>query len=131
MPIPEDVAGETLAVLNCNPQYFWGTGKNQAQSAVTNWQHDLRELFRATFGRTTDFTPHCLRDTFAVDPLQKGIPIEEVSKLLGHSSIKTTEKSYPPWVSSRQNRLDSLVTGTWKKQATCHVTVCRTGKGKG
>ena len=36
VPIPEDVAGETLAVLNCNPQYFCGTGTSQAQSAVTN-----------------------------------------------------------------------------------------------
>jgi integrase/recombinase XerD len=38
-----------------------------------------------------------------------------VSKLLGHSSIKTTEKSYAPWVKARQDRFDSLVVATWKK----------------
>ena len=38
-----------------------------------------------------------LRDTFAVDLLEKGVPMEEVSKLLGHSSIKTTEKHYAKW----------------------------------
>ena len=105
-------------MLNGNRQYFFWSGTSKAQSAVTNWQHDLRELFRATFGKTTDFTPHCLRNTFAVDLLQKGVPIEEVSKLLGHSSIKTTEKSYSPWASSRQDRLDSLVTGSCRSPSS-------------
>ena len=56
---------------------------------------------------------HRLRDTFAVDLLQKGVPLEEVSKLLGHESTKTTERSYAKWVKGRQDRLDSLVTATW------------------
>lgn len=102
-------------MLNGNPRYVFWTGSGLETSAVTNWQHDLRALFRAVFGQATDFTPHCLRDTFAVDLLQKGIPLEEVSKLLGHTSIKTTEKSYAPWVKARQDRLDSLVVATWKK----------------
>lgn len=57
---------------------------------------------------------HQLRDTFAVNLLQRGIPMEEVSKLLGHTSIKTTERSYAPWVTARQDRLDSLVAGTFE-----------------
>jgi integrase/recombinase XerD len=40
---------------------------------------------------------HRLRDTFAVDLLGKGVPLEEVSKLLGHESIKTTEQHYAKW----------------------------------
>lgn len=115
VPIPEDVAREALEVLNGNPKYFFWTGTSKPQSAVTNWQHDLRALFRAAFGKTTDFTPHSLRDTFACDLLGKGVPLEEVSKLLGHESVKTTERSYSPWISSRQDRLDSLVTGTWEQ----------------
>jgi site-specific recombinase XerD len=50
-----------------------------------------------------------------VDLLEKGVPLEEVSKLLGHESIKTTEKSYAKWVQGRQDRLDALVTATWAK----------------
>jgi integrase/recombinase XerD len=56
-----------------------------------------------------------LRDTFGVDLLEKGVPLEEVSKLLGHESIKTKERSYAKWVKGRQDRLNSLVTATWKK----------------
>jgi len=113
VPLPPEVAAEILGLLNGNRYVFW-TGSGLETSAVTNWQHDLRTLFRATFGRDTQFTPHCLRDTAAVGWLSAGVPLEEVSKLLGHSSIKTTEKSYAPWVRERQDKLDSLVVATWK-----------------
>ena len=51
-----------------------------------------------------------------MDLLKKGMPLEEVSKLVGHTSIKTTEESYAKWVQSRQNRPDDLVMGTWKEK---------------
>jgi integrase len=46
--------------------------------------------------------PHRFRDTFAVSLLLKGVSLESVSKLLGHSSIKITERHYAPWVKARQ-----------------------------
>jgi integrase/recombinase XerD len=107
--LPSHVADELLNVPNSNPRYFFWTGNGLESSAVTGWQHDLRTLFRATFGKDTEFTPHCLRDTFAVECLTAGIPLEEVSKLLGHQNTKTTEKSYLPWVQERQERLDAFV----------------------
>ena len=36
--------------------------------------------------------PHRFRDTFAVSLLLKGVSLDSVSKLLGHSSIKITER---------------------------------------
>jgi len=117
VPIPPEVAKEVLGVLNGNPVYvFWSTGTGKEQSAVTNWQHDLRRLFKdADITSEGNMLSHRLRDTFAVDLLEKGVPLEEVSKLLGHESIKTTERHYSKWVKARQDRLDKLVTGTWKK----------------
>jgi integrase/recombinase XerD len=114
VPLPPDVALEIIAAmeLNGHPQYiFWNREDGKPKSAVDVWERAFKRAFRAAgmpYGHS-----HQLRDTFAVGLLKKGVPLEEVSKLLGHTSIKTTEKSYAPWVESRQNRLDDLVVGTW------------------
>jgi integrase len=54
---------------------------------------------------------HRFRDTFAVALLEKGATIENVSRLLGHTSIKITERHYSPWVKSRQDALDAASDG--------------------
>lgn len=59
-----------------------------------------------------DCRPHRLRDTFAVGMLLKGVPLEEVSHLLGHSSITVTQAHYAPWCPSRKLRLEELVAET-------------------
>jgi hypothetical protein len=118
VPIPDDVAAEALAALNGKPRHFFWTGNGKPSTAITNWQAVLRKLFQGTFGEDTEFTPHCLRDTFAVSLLGKGVPLEEVSTLLGHTNLRTTQKHYSPWVMARQDRLDSLVTGTWVVRKT-------------
>jgi integrase/recombinase XerD len=51
--------------------------------------------------QTGEGTPHILRDTFAVELLLSGVPMEDVQILLGHTSIRTTEKNYAPWVKAR------------------------------
>jgi site-specific recombinase XerD len=115
VPIPPDVAAVVIAAmkLNANDRYiFWNTGAGTPQTAVTHWQHDLRQAFRAA--GMAEGHPHQLRDTFACGLLSAGVPLEEVSKALGHTSTKTTEKHYAAWVKNRQARLDALVIGTWK-----------------
>jgi integrase len=56
-----------------------------------------------------DCRPHRLRDTFAVRALLRGMQLEDVSRLLGHSSVKITEAYYAKWVASRKVRLERLV----------------------
>jgi len=56
---------------------------------------------------------HRLRDTFAVSMLERGVPIGDVSKALGHESIRTTEKHYAAWMKGRQDRLDKLIVASW------------------
>ena len=52
---------------------------------------------------------HRFRDTFAVSLLHAGVSLENVSTLLGHQSIRVTEKHYSPWVKTRQDALDKAV----------------------
>lgn len=47
---------------------------------------------------------HRLRNSFAVNALNRGVELADVSKWLGHKSIKTTELYYAPWVPSRVSR---------------------------
>lgn len=49
------------------------------------------------------------RDTFAVENLLAGVPIDQVSTLLGHSSVKVTERHYAPFVKARQLQLQQSV----------------------
>ncbi|HZR66923.1 MAG TPA: tyrosine-type recombinase/integrase [Terriglobales bacterium] len=116
VPLPPKVAREILAVLNGNEEYLLWTGNGKKEKAATHWQTDLRQLFKdAKIHSAGNMLSHRLRDTFAVDLLQKGVPLEDVSKLLGHESIKTTERHYAKWVKARQDRLTDLVTATWKR----------------
>ncbi len=49
----------------------------------------------------------------SVGLLEKGVDLKTVSMLLGHTSIKTTEKHYAPWVRSRQIALEAAVQATF------------------
>lgn len=114
VPIPSKVAEEVLAAPSPNTAYIFWTGKSKSRAQVTMWgARYIRPLFEAAGMRSGHMVSHRLRDTFAVSLLEKGVPMEEVSKLLGHESMRTTEKHYAKWVKGRQDRLDALVTGTW------------------
>jgi integrase/recombinase XerD len=51
--------------------------------------------------------PHRFRDTFAVELLKKGASLHTVQLLLGHTSIRTTEKHYAPFVLEFQKVIDA------------------------
>lgn len=59
--------------------------------------------------RSRIFRSHRLRVTFAVELLLAGVAMQNVSVLLGHSSIQTTERYYAPWIKSRRDRLVRVV----------------------
>ena len=104
-----------------NPRYFFWSGNGLPKSAVADWQRSFRRLFKLAALENPDGSakrcfPHMLRDTFAVEMLLAGVPIDQVSMLLGHSSVKITEKHYSPWVKARQGSV-----GRKRPQCLGHV----------
>jgi integrase/recombinase XerD len=94
--------------------YFW-SGVGKLESIVRSWQTRLRKLFelaRVPKGQG-NMLSHRFRDTFSVELLLAGVPIERVSILLGHQSVRITEKHYSPWISSRQEQLEADVQRAW------------------
>lgn len=94
-----------------NPRYFFWNGTSDAETPGKAWWKTLKKIFKAA--GIPDARPHMLRDTFAVETLLAGATIEEVSVLLGHSSVKITQKHYLAWVKERQEKLDRAVEQAW------------------
>jgi integrase len=114
VPLPAAVSAAILATANTEPKFLFWDGRQAPNQFAAHWSDKVSRTFAAAGIADVCFMKsHRIRDTFAVDLLEKGIPMEEVSKLLGHESIRTTEKHYAKWVKGRQDRLDALVTGTW------------------
>jgi integrase len=113
VPVPP-VLCQLLRQTEPRGGYYFLRGQS---TALDNWTDLWRRQLAKVFAKAgiVDGHPHRFRDTFAVDLLQKGVSLEEVSKLLGHASIRITEKHYAPWVQERQSKLDEAVRRTWEE----------------
>lgn len=118
------------------PSYWFWTGNGKPQTAIGDWQGPLLDLFNdmkvkqsarknkikaiearklleAKVVKFAEGHAHRFRDTFAVELLLAGVPLERVSILLGHTSVKITEKHCAPWVRERQEQVEADVKRTW------------------
>jgi site-specific recombinase XerD len=120
VPVYTVLPGSVLRVLEATPRvtdtrYFW-SGQGKRQTAVSGWQGKIKTVFdlAGISKGLGNAVSHRLRDTFAVELLLAGVPIERVSILLGHQSVRVTERHYNPWVRSRQEQLEADVASAWK-----------------
>ncbi len=109
-PLPPFVV-KALDAIPASTYFFW-TGLSKPKSAVGDWQRSLKRLL--ILAGVPDGHAHRFRDTFSVELLLAGVPIERVSILLGHQSVRITEKHYAPWVRARQEQLEADVRRTWQ-----------------
>ena len=105
--LPHMVVRALLALRGPNPDFFWWSGRGKRVTSAKYWRSRLGGV--AARAGITGFHPHRLRDTFAVALLTAGVSIEDVSSLLGRSSIQTTERHYAPWDRRRRDRLTRVV----------------------
>lgn len=105
--IPKHVADALRALKHKNPTCFFWSGKSKITTITGYWRARIAEVFTAA--KIENGHTHRFRDTFAVSLLEAGVGLETVSVLLGHTSIRITQKHYNPWVKSRQEALDRAV----------------------
>jgi integrase/recombinase XerD len=103
--VPDFVAEALETVPRLSEKYLFWTGNSTLHTAIGTWQRTLRGMFKLA-GVINGYA-HRFRDTFSVELLLAGVPIEQVSILLGHSNIKITQQHYSPWVRDRQRQLEA------------------------
>lgn len=121
VPLPDFVVADLKSLPLYRNQFFFWTGDGIRETAAGNWRRTLREVFR--LAGVEGGHPHRFRDTFAVNLLRQGIPLERVAKLLGHSSVRITEKHYWPWVPALQEQLEEDVRKTWRQRESASSVV--------
>jgi site-specific recombinase XerD len=114
-PLPDFVITALDAVERRNEQYLFWSGTSDKDGAARDYMRYLASLFRRA--GVQGGHAHRFRDTFAVELLLAGVPLERVSVLLGHSSVRITEKHYAPWVLARQEQLELDVMKTWGRDS--------------
>ncbi len=111
--LPPFVVQAIEATPTTTERYLFWTGAGKLTTAVKVWETRLRNLFR--LAEVPDAHAHRFRDTFAVELLLAGVPMEQVSVLLGHQSIRITERHYAPWTRSRQEQTEAALERVWQR----------------
>ncbi|WP_446744264.1 tyrosine-type recombinase/integrase [Silvibacterium acidisoli] len=115
VPLPSKVLEALENVppgMASHPDYYFWSGNGKKETAADVFHKAFRRLASKHFAGKRAH-PHMLRDTFAVELLLAGVPLDQVSKLLGHSNVSMTEKHYAPWVEARMTQLENSVRASW------------------
>jgi site-specific recombinase XerD len=103
-----------------HPDYFFWSRACSEEVNTNKWLRKVDRLndyltFKDEAGKPMDFRSRMLRDTFAVEMLLAGVPLEKVSKLLTHESVLMTERYYAKWTLSRKQQLEDEAISAMRK----------------
>lgn len=127
--IPDFVSEALKATPPMNERYWFWTGIGKLNTAVRVWESRLKRLFDKS--GVEGAHAHRFRDTFAVELLLEGVPMERVSIVLGHQSIRVTEKHYSPWIRARQDQLEADLQRVWSRDPLVLVSTNHTRDTRG
>jgi len=112
-PLPPMLIERLSAIRLRHGKYFFVAGDSFDPEIVSEiWRNKIARVCK--MAGIEKGNPHRFRHTFAVELLLAGTPLATVSMLLGHTSIKTTERHYSAWTRSRQQHLEAEVAKTWE-----------------
>lgn len=99
--IPMDLYNEILSVFGSESEYLFSVKRQNREKESKGYAGKLNQanLFRDIRKAYEEIGVnkiglHTHRHLFATELVKQGVPINEVSKLLGHSSVDTTAKYY-------------------------------------
>lgn len=111
-PLPGFVVRELDSIPRMSERYWFWSGRGSLETARKEWSEKLAKVFEDA---GINGHAHQFRDTFAVELLKAEVPIERVSVLLGHASVRITEKHYNPWNRARQAQAEADVQRAWER----------------
>jgi integrase/recombinase XerD len=123
IPLPEELVA-ALATLEpySGGYYFWHrrSGRRQEQSSTKTVKGNFSKLLNTVFEKAgipsdSHLVSHRFRNSFAVDLIGRGVPLETVSLMLGHQSLITTENAYADFCEGYMNRAEQIVRDAWTK----------------
>jgi len=112
VPLPAPALKALDECERVSERYWFWTGQGTVETARKKWSESLATIFDDT--KVKDGHAHRFRDTFAVELLKAGTPIENVAAFLGHASVRVTQKHYSAWVKARQERAEADVMASWQ-----------------
>ena len=115
IPIHPQLQAALQAVQPNERGYYFTSGACAVTTATDNWRRRFEGVFKAA--GIVGGHPHRFRHTFAVDLLLRDVPIDQVSVLLGHSSVKITERHYLSYVAARRKQIKDSVLRAWAASA--------------
>ena len=110
--LPDFVVTTLQTIPRVNERFYFWSGSGSLEVAVSGWQKRIRKLLRIAGVKGH---PHMFRDSFATELLQAGVPMERLSILLGHQSVRITEKYYAAWTDARQRQLEADLQRAWER----------------
>jgi integrase len=84
------------------PKTFSSSNNYWSSHAPIDGHQISRDSIDPLRAGVTDVSSHNLRKTFATRLLSRGAAITDVQHLLGHASVKTTEKAYAAFVKNER-----------------------------
>ena len=117
VPVYAVLPGFVARTLDATPRaaaahFFWcGTGT--LDGVVSSWRKRLAKFFSKA--GIPNGHAHRFRDSFATELLLGGVPTERVAILLGHQSVKVTEKYYSAWTGDRQRQIEADLQRAWDR----------------
>lgn len=89
--VGKDRSENTFRAMNMGKDFSIYLSADKGLRGGTVWLAKRILKIMQEIGVTKHITMHCARHSFAVLALTKGMPIESVSRILGHTNITTTQ----------------------------------------